>query len=246
MDKAFRAVLTVPHSAVTKDTAETKTGTRQGEKRSQMSVAVEILYIKDCPGYEPALVAVNEAIAHTRISAKVRSVEALDADTPGFAGSPTVRINGKDIDSKGAATDCCGGLNCRTYSYDGRLKNVPSTEMIESALRRERERPSTSSVLTPLFTITAAVSSVACCLPFGIAGVLGSIGLSFYLEKHRWIVLSIAILSLALQALQLYRQRERFGKASTSGKVLLGIAGAIVAAMILAPDQIALLFTKLN
>ncbi len=92
-----------------------------------MSVDIEILYIKDCPGYEPTLVAVNEAVSHAGISANVRSIEALDQNTPGFAGCPTVRINGKDIDSERSATDCCVGLSCRTYSYDGGLKNVPST-----------------------------------------------------------------------------------------------------------------------
>ena len=50
---------------------------------------------------------------------------------------------------------------------------------------------------------------------------------------------------LLLQVWQLYRQRKTFGKTSTVGKVMLGFSAIVVLVMIVAPNQIALAFSKL-
>jgi hypothetical protein len=59
-----------------------------------------------------------------------------DAKQWNFCGSPTIRINGVDIDPNGAQAQRIG-LNCRIYhTPDGRVTPVPSGEMIRKAIDR--------------------------------------------------------------------------------------------------------------
>ncbi|MCI0528103.1 MAG: DUF2703 domain-containing protein, partial [Nitrospira sp.] len=57
-----------------------------------------------------------------------------DARQWNFCGSPTIRMNGMDIDPIGAEGQRVG-LNCRIYhTPDGRVTPLPSEEMIRKAL----------------------------------------------------------------------------------------------------------------
>ena len=50
-----------------------------------------------------------------------------------FPGSPTIRIDGRDVDPVGA--DEPPALNCRIYYLpDGRVSPIPSREQLEEAL----------------------------------------------------------------------------------------------------------------
>jgi hypothetical protein len=52
----------------------------------------------------------------------------------GFPGSPTIRVNGVDVDVRGAG-QMGTALTCRVYLVgDGRFSPLPSKEMIRSAL----------------------------------------------------------------------------------------------------------------
>ena len=49
-------------------------------------------------------------------------------------GSPTIRVDGRDIDPAGASAR--PALNCRIYHLpDGRVSPVPTREQLEEALR---------------------------------------------------------------------------------------------------------------
>jgi len=65
---------------------------------------------------------------------KVRVSSEDEAKQLRFPGSPTVRINGFDIDP--AAKQVAGYIGCRIYVYKGRTYEYPPKEMIESALER--------------------------------------------------------------------------------------------------------------
>jgi hypothetical protein len=97
---------------------------------------IEIFYIQDCPGYGPTLEAINQIIADERIAAAVTPIEVKVAIVDGFLGSPTVRINGRDIEDVPLVSAC--GLACRSYTSDGKRRNAPSREMIRSAIRDAR------------------------------------------------------------------------------------------------------------
>jgi hypothetical protein len=56
-----------------------------------------------------------------------------EADKQRFPGSPTIRVNGRDIDPEGATAR--PALTCRIYHLlGGKVSPVPSREALEEAL----------------------------------------------------------------------------------------------------------------
>lgn len=95
---------------------------------------IELFAFEGCP---------NAAIARERIEAALRlerthaAIHLVEVETPEraaetqFLGSPTVRIDGHDVEP-GAHTRHEFGLMCRTY---GESEGAPSVDMIRRALR---------------------------------------------------------------------------------------------------------------
>lgn len=52
----------------------------------------------------------------------------------GFVGSPSIRINGADIE-QWARTAKTFGLNCRAYLHGSQRSGVPSSEELHRAIR---------------------------------------------------------------------------------------------------------------
>jgi len=102
-------------------------------------IQVEISFFDDCPNVALATDRVREAIARAGAQAEVHLVRLegeADAVTRRFLGSPTVRVDGLDVDGSAAGrTDF--GLQCRVYTVDGRLEGAPPIDWIEAALRGE-------------------------------------------------------------------------------------------------------------
>jgi hypothetical protein len=97
---------------------------------------IEVLYIEDCPNYPPVLDRVTRVLRQEGLTAEIYKVEVKDApaaEALRFLGSPTVRINGLDIEAASRAT-AETGLACRRY-----LGGLPSDEMIRAALREASE-----------------------------------------------------------------------------------------------------------
>jgi len=101
---------------------------------------IEFLYWEDCPSHPQAWSLLQEALAELGIESPVEQIEVVtdkDVQRLAFPGSPTIRVNGLDIDPDGAA-QMGTALTCRVYRLeDGRFSPVPSREMIEQALTRE-------------------------------------------------------------------------------------------------------------
>jgi hypothetical protein len=99
-------------------------------------MTIEILHFPDCPNYLPAVERVQRAVQEENISAEIKHVQVSDADTaPGFLGSPTIRINGIDIEpaarSGGETGMCC----CRTYRGGTGPEGAPTVTLIREAIR---------------------------------------------------------------------------------------------------------------
>jgi hypothetical protein len=101
---------------------------------------IEFLYWEDCPSHPQAWNLLQEAMAELGVESPVEQIEVLtdsDAERLAFPGSPTIRVNGVDIDPDGAA-QMGTALTCRIYRLpDGRFSPVPSKEMIRQALAGE-------------------------------------------------------------------------------------------------------------
>ena len=105
---------------------------------------VDVLVFDGCPNVDVTLERVQAAITNASISAAVRVVGDEEAKRLRFLGSPTVRIDGSDIDPT-AADRSDFGLQCRVYAVGGHLDGAPPTDWILSALRGEPHRADASA-----------------------------------------------------------------------------------------------------
>ena len=98
---------------------------------------IEFLYWEDCPSHPQAWSLLQEAMAELDMESPVEQIEVVtenDAERLAFPGSPTIRVNGVDIDPDGAA-QMGTALTCRVYRLEGgRFSPVPSKEMIKQGL----------------------------------------------------------------------------------------------------------------
>jgi hypothetical protein len=98
---------------------------------------VEFLYWDGCPSHPRALSDLREALLDVGLDADcvvVREIRTDDeAATEGFAGSPTIRIDGVDVQPPGQEPT---GLSCRVYRRrDGRISPTPDPADVRDALR---------------------------------------------------------------------------------------------------------------
>lgn len=97
---------------------------------------VELLYFEGCPNHEALLPHLTELLEKAGIDAPIELVEVPDDADPQeqrFLGSPTVRVNGHDIEPDAEArTDF--GLKCRLYRTPAGLGGTPPDEWIRAAL----------------------------------------------------------------------------------------------------------------
>ena len=100
---------------------------------------IEMLYFDGCPGYRSFLPDLRELIAEAGLDDRaltLRPVESEpDAVAERFLGSPTVRVDGVDVEPGAEARDDFG-LKCRLYPAPGGLVGVPRREWVLDALSR--------------------------------------------------------------------------------------------------------------
>ncbi len=97
---------------------------------------IEVLYWEGCPSYPEAVELLRQTLSELGVEADVRLREVTtqdEAEALGFPGSPTIRVDGRDVDPVGASSP--PSLTCRIYRLpDGRASPVPSRETLEAAL----------------------------------------------------------------------------------------------------------------
>ena len=98
---------------------------------------IEMLFWEGCPSHPEALELLQDVLRERGIeeAIELREVFTLeDAVEHGFPGSPTIRIDGRDVDPAGATDP--PALTCRVYRLpDGRPSPVPSRQQLEEAVR---------------------------------------------------------------------------------------------------------------
>jgi hypothetical protein len=107
-------------------------------------VIVDLLFFEGCPNHARARDLVESVLSDNGITAEIRDVEvidAADAHAKKFVGSPSVRVDGVDIDPSATVLDNYG-MMCRVYRQKGSLIGVPPREMIERALENARAQRS--------------------------------------------------------------------------------------------------------
>ena len=98
---------------------------------------VKILYFDGCPNHEPARALVERVAAELGLHAKIELIEVADADSASrlrFLGSPSVRVEGRDVEP-GADERSEFVLSCRVYRSERGLVGQPEADWLRSALR---------------------------------------------------------------------------------------------------------------
>ena len=102
---------------------------------------VELLYWDGCPSHPQALAELRAAMGELGLdpaAVHVREIDTEDAaEAERFTGSPTIRVDGVDVQE----TDQPTGLTCRVYHRrDGRVSPVPDPDDLRDALRAATEQ----------------------------------------------------------------------------------------------------------
>ena len=101
---------------------------------------VEVLYFDGCPNHEALLPHLRDLVNAAGAAVGIELVRVDDADAAErqrFLGSPTVRIDGQDIEP-GADQRTDFGLKCRLFATPDGLRGTPADEWVVGALRRAR------------------------------------------------------------------------------------------------------------
>lgn len=99
---------------------------------------IELLYFDGCPNHETFLPHLRALLDSAGVTAdlQLRRVESPEAaQRERFLGSPTLRVDGRDVDP-GAGERKDFGLKCRLYPRDQGLSGVPPDDWVLAALRR--------------------------------------------------------------------------------------------------------------
>jgi len=118
-----------------------------------MTRRIEVLVFEGCPNVDATVARASAASAATGVPAEVTVVlveNDEDAIRQRFLGSPTVRVDGSDVDPAAAARDDFG-MQCRVYAVDGRFQGIPPHEWIAAALRGDA--PRTGMTASPISAV---------------------------------------------------------------------------------------------
>jgi hypothetical protein len=97
---------------------------------------VEILYFVDCPNHEPARALVERLARQLQVEPEIDLVEVADSAAAvalRFLGSPTVRVNGVDVEP-GAEERRDFAFACRIYRSEGGASEQPEESWVRDAL----------------------------------------------------------------------------------------------------------------
>lgn len=199
---------------------------------------IQILYFEGCPNHPPSVELVGEVVKALDVDVTIEEVEVKgqeDAQEHQFLGSPTILIDGIDIEPS-ARSRTNFGFSCRTYDGEG----LPSRDMVVAAVKGQDYTPSGGEAATSVenrcggeqkskdesgllvektgpgrwiiggSVIAAVVASACCWLPLLLisSGVsAGGIGMIF--EQTRPIFLSVAAVLLAAGFYFTYIRKEK-------------------------------------
>jgi hypothetical protein len=98
---------------------------------------IEVLFFEGCPHYKPAVELVKQVVGEEGVAAEITEVNVPDeaaARKVQFLGSPTIRLDGVDVEPSARSSQDYG-MACRTYLNNGRRQGLPSAELIRAAIQ---------------------------------------------------------------------------------------------------------------
>jgi len=106
----------------------------------ESQVKIDVLYVADCPTHPAAVKLIKQVLAAEGVEAEIHEVLVRDdgmANELGFCGSPTIRIDGRDV--AGESQDARSfALSCRLYPGSKQI-GLPPVEMVHRAVLKARQ-----------------------------------------------------------------------------------------------------------
>ena len=99
---------------------------------------IELLVFDGCPNAAPARELIGQVSASLALEPRVEVVvvpDAASAEHARFLGSPTIRVDGRDIEP-GAENRNSFALACRVYSTTSGVAGMPDEEWLREALKQ--------------------------------------------------------------------------------------------------------------
>jgi hypothetical protein len=101
-------------------------------------VKVELLWWEGCPSYPETLEELRAILREEGLDPEAVELREVESDEQArrecFPGSPTIRIDGRDVVRPGEGEPI--GLTCRVYRLrDGRISPTPDPEDVRRAVR---------------------------------------------------------------------------------------------------------------
>lgn len=97
---------------------------------------IELIYFESCPNHQKAFDLLKSILAEHGFGQGIECTEIKsddDALRHKFVGSPTIRINGIDVDPVDPSRRYA--RTCRVYLVEGKFNGLPSRSMIEGLLK---------------------------------------------------------------------------------------------------------------
>jgi len=197
---------------------------------------IEVLYFDGCPNRAPAVERLREVLKEEGLTVETIEINVTDqatAQAVEFLGSPTIRIDGLDVEAS-ARSSRTYGMTCRTYLNSGKREGVPSRDVIRSAIKEalakdsraneccqppltqsaaeNPEKANRPGVLMASSIVAAILASFCCILPivFALTGFT-AIGAAAVFAEWRPFLLAVTFGLLGLGFYFAYRPAKRNG-----------------------------------
>ena len=109
---------------------------RSFQTSGERAMKIELLWFEDCPNHEAAEEMLAEILAELRVGDPIDRIEVPDLETGKrllFPGSPTIRINGDDVEPGWQPCEECTP-RCRLYMTSDGLRGLPDKEWVRQAV----------------------------------------------------------------------------------------------------------------
>ena len=103
---------------------------------------IEVLVFDGCPNHELAERLVRDTVKELGVSADIEIIRVEDNDDAvarRFLGSPSIRINGRDLETE-ENDSTQYSMRCRVYRHGPGLSGVPLKDSLRTAILREADR----------------------------------------------------------------------------------------------------------
>lgn len=214
---------------------------------------IRILGFTGCPNYEPVAAMARRLVEANHLDAEIERVKVSPDDVVRlrFLGSPTVQVDGVDVE-RAARERTDFAMSCRVYDTpDG----LPSEKMFMDALGvSAATEPTPTNGRAGFMAIggsvgTAMLSSACCWLPLLLLAFLGAsaAGASALFEQWRPVFIGVAVVMLGFgYYLNYFRKSSCTGGCCNTGRqrgrrfqrATLWVSAVIVAAFIFFPNYV--------